>query len=312
MAWLHAVIDVPAELHAPSADFWGRALGWSSGDPWRNHPELSSFEPTDGDAYVHLQVIDGPPRVHLDIEADDPSAVVSHASGAGAVLVGAFERWTTMLSPGGLPFCVLRAIRTSHRSPCDGRMVNGPGWSRSASTRRLTDTMPRSPSGGPCSATAGRTPRPGSSRENGTTTRVHPSSSCSNGWMNRQDPSGRTLTSGPTEPLPRHVGSSQRARTMLERCPAVGMSFGTLRGCRCASRAMLPNKRNIGNWPRRPLRCPRSSSRLGRPPSTAKPCSTRLLAADATIHMACARSSLTAFQGPGQLPVCRCLQRALK
>ncbi len=107
MGWLHTVIDVPQERHASASDFWTRVLGWPTGPPWPDHPELRSFEPPKGAAYVHLQEIDGPPRVHLDLECEAPAASVTEAVDLGAVLVARSGRWTTLRSPGGLPFCVL-------------------------------------------------------------------------------------------------------------------------------------------------------------------------------------------------------------
>src|SRR3990170_7556659 len=101
MTWLHAVIDVPARLTSRAADFWGRTLGWGAGDPWPGHPELRSFVPPRGTPYVHLQEIDGPPRVHLDLESEDPVATVRHAEDLGAVHVADHDRWRTMASPGG-------------------------------------------------------------------------------------------------------------------------------------------------------------------------------------------------------------------
>jgi glyoxalase superfamily protein len=109
MTWLHAVIDVPAGRHAATAAFWGSALGWPAGEPWDGHPELRSFEPPSGTAYVHLQEIDGPPRLHLDVEAADPAAAVDRAVALGAEVVAEHDRWRTLRSPGGLPFCVLAA-----------------------------------------------------------------------------------------------------------------------------------------------------------------------------------------------------------
>jgi hypothetical protein len=109
MAWIHALLDVPTSSRAVAADFWGAALGWPAGSPWRGHPELQSFEPPSGTPYVHLQEIDGPPRVHLDLEADDADALVGQAVELGARLVGRSDRWQTLLSPGELPFCVLAA-----------------------------------------------------------------------------------------------------------------------------------------------------------------------------------------------------------
>jgi hypothetical protein len=115
VAWLHAVIDVPADQHAATAGFWSRVLHWPLGAPWPGHPELSSFEPPSGAPYVHLQEIDGPPRVHLDLESELPEATAAHAADLGATPVHAAERWRTLRSPGGLPFCVIEAAR--HEPP---------------------------------------------------------------------------------------------------------------------------------------------------------------------------------------------------
>jgi hypothetical protein len=116
VAWLHAVIDVPRHQHAATADFWAQVLGWPVGAPWTGHPELRSFEPPLGTAYVHLQEIDGPPRVHLDLETEDLDTTVGRAVELGAVLVAEHERWRTLRSPGGLPFCLVRAA-AEHELP---------------------------------------------------------------------------------------------------------------------------------------------------------------------------------------------------
>jgi hypothetical protein len=107
MAWIHAVVDVPGGLHDTAAAFWSRATGWPVGEPWPGHPELRSLEPPDGSPYLHLQRTDGPPRVHVDVEAADPDGLVERAVGHGAQLVARHDRWQTLTSPGGLPFCVL-------------------------------------------------------------------------------------------------------------------------------------------------------------------------------------------------------------
>ena len=115
MAWLHAVIDVPPDQHEAQGTFWSRVLGWPVGDPWPDHPALRSFEPPEGAAYMHLQEIDGPPRVHLDLESADPDATVAQAEELGATLVDEQDRWRTLRSPGGFPFCVLLA--REHEAP---------------------------------------------------------------------------------------------------------------------------------------------------------------------------------------------------
>lgn len=123
IGWAHAVLDVPPERTAETAGFWGTVLGWPAGTSWSGHPELRSFEPADGDAYVHLQEIDGPPRVHLDLESADPGATVDRAVAAGASLVAEHDRWRTLHSPGGLPFCVLAT--SDHVTPAPRQWRGG-------------------------------------------------------------------------------------------------------------------------------------------------------------------------------------------
>lgn len=123
MAWVHAVIDLPFDRSAAPAEFWAQAFGWRLGAPWPAHPELRSFEPPSGRPYIHLQTIDGPPRVHPDLESDDPSATVRRAEGLGARLLRRCDRWTTLQSPGGLPFCVVRA--REHAAPAPTTWPDG-------------------------------------------------------------------------------------------------------------------------------------------------------------------------------------------
>ena len=114
MSWLHAVIDVPTG-DAATVTFWEQALGWRLGPPCAGHPELSSFEPPDGDPYVHRRDVYGPARVHVDLEVDDPRAERDRLAELGAQVLGAQEARQAMASPGGLPFCLLRA--RDHRPP---------------------------------------------------------------------------------------------------------------------------------------------------------------------------------------------------
>jgi hypothetical protein len=116
MARMHAVIDVPADRREPATGFWSAVLGWPAGESWPGHAELRSFEPPVGLPYVHLQEIEGGPRVHLDLEAEEGEVVVGRAVGLGARVVGESDRWQTLLSPGGLPFCVL-ATAVDDRPP---------------------------------------------------------------------------------------------------------------------------------------------------------------------------------------------------
>ncbi len=137
MAWLHTVIAVPTGLHAPTANFWQRALGWPLGDPWPGHPEPRSFEPGDGVPYVHLRQIEGLPRVHVGVECQEPKADIEVAVSGGAEVAGRSERWVALQSPGGLPFCLVTA--NGHAAP---EPVAWPSGHRSRLVQVCIDSPP--------------------------------------------------------------------------------------------------------------------------------------------------------------------------
>lgn len=114
--WLHVFTDVRADVSQASAKFWSGALGWQLGDPWPGHPELRSFEPEDGDAYVHQQIGDHGPRIHFDLEVTAETEVERLVT-LGASLAGEHREWWPMISPGGLPFCLMRRRDRVRPSP---------------------------------------------------------------------------------------------------------------------------------------------------------------------------------------------------
>jgi Glyoxalase-like domain len=138
MPWLHAVLDVPAELYQAEADFWASALAWPTGPPWTGHPELRSFEPATGASYVHLQVAETSPRVHLDIESTDRDGTSATAIDLGADPVHSTDRWQSLVSPGGLPFCVVPV----HRDPVP-EPVRWPDGHRTRLVQVCIDSPPR-------------------------------------------------------------------------------------------------------------------------------------------------------------------------
>jgi predicted enzyme related to lactoylglutathione lyase len=103
--WVHAFVDVPASQAEAARAFWSAVPGWRVGEPWAGHPEFTSLEPPDGTAYLHVQVIGGPPRVHLDL-LGDPVADAGRLTTLGAERGFRGDGWQVMGSPAGLPFCV--------------------------------------------------------------------------------------------------------------------------------------------------------------------------------------------------------------
>lgn len=108
MAWLHTVIDLPSHAAPRATRFWRDALGWPLGAPWPGQPERRSLMPAGADAYIHLQEVFGPARVHFDVESSHLPTTVATALAAGADTVAFSEHWVALRSPGGLPFSVVR------------------------------------------------------------------------------------------------------------------------------------------------------------------------------------------------------------
>ena len=102
-------IDCPSDVHLATARFWSGAL----------RPDAPAPDsPPDEDPYslaghvagreVFVQRIDGPARVHLDIETDDVEAEVARLEALGATRVRSVSTWWVMQDPSGQPFCVVR------------------------------------------------------------------------------------------------------------------------------------------------------------------------------------------------------------
>jgi hypothetical protein len=137
--WIHVMIDSPPDLAESSARFWEAALGWSLGDPWRQHPEYRTFDPPDGDSYIAFQTLqEGQPRVHLDVAVDDPDAVAEHLTAIGAEPGAALGHWQVMTSPGGMPFCLFKHA-DGKRAP---RAVEWGGGHRSRLVQMCVDSPP--------------------------------------------------------------------------------------------------------------------------------------------------------------------------
>jgi Glyoxalase-like domain len=105
------VVDVPADVCDAEADFWGGALG----RPFTPAPMFPEFQraPLPGDGYGMLlqRMVDGTPRLHLDIHATDRAAEVARLERLGATVVTDLEYWTIMRDPAGLVFCVVQDDR---------------------------------------------------------------------------------------------------------------------------------------------------------------------------------------------------------
>jgi hypothetical protein len=100
------IIDCPTDDLPGAARFWSAALG--DGRPGRQQENYMVLEPQAG-LNVEVQVVDHPPRVHLDIESDDIEAEVARLERLGAKRVANIKTWVVMEAPTGHRFCVIRA-----------------------------------------------------------------------------------------------------------------------------------------------------------------------------------------------------------
>lgn len=103
--WVHLFIDVPREEWARSVTFWAAATEMAPSAQWGEQGQFRTLQPASGDAWVHVQAIEGPSRVHVDLDSTDREAAREHALGLGARPEWVWEEVPVMRSPGGLLFC---------------------------------------------------------------------------------------------------------------------------------------------------------------------------------------------------------------
>jgi Glyoxalase-like domain len=138
ISWMHAFVDVPPEHAEAAREFWSAVTGWPASGGWEGHPEFVSLVPPDGAPYLHVQVIGGPPRIHLDLvgELDRDTA---RLEGLGATRQMRGDAWQVMRSPAGLPFCVCQESWPHERPGA----VTWPGGQRSRLVQLCIDLPPQ-------------------------------------------------------------------------------------------------------------------------------------------------------------------------
>ena len=96
-------IDCRTDDLDAAAAFWAGALGSGVRPGEANYVRLDP----QGGLSVEVQSVDHPPRVHLDIEAEDVAAEVRRLEALGAVVVAPVRDWVVMEAPTGHRFCVV-------------------------------------------------------------------------------------------------------------------------------------------------------------------------------------------------------------
>ena len=100
------LIDTPRDDAPAAAGFWSAALGVPA-EPVAGEEQFTSLPGALPELVASVQAIDGPPRLHVDIETDDVDAETARLVALGAVEV---DRWLdchTLRAPGGHLLCVI-------------------------------------------------------------------------------------------------------------------------------------------------------------------------------------------------------------
>jgi predicted enzyme related to lactoylglutathione lyase len=102
------VIDCQATSLAPALAFWSAALQRRIANPDQDGDgRYAELETAADEPFLLLQRVDHPPRVHLDIEADELDAEVARLESLDATRQGFCKRWWVMRAPTGHRFCVV-------------------------------------------------------------------------------------------------------------------------------------------------------------------------------------------------------------
>jgi hypothetical protein len=103
------LVDHPVESYDAAAAFWTAARGSARTGELTDDEPYESLASLPGGVLLELQRTGAgtPPRVHLDIEADDVAAEVARLEALGARVTDQRDSYAIMSDPGGLVFCVV-------------------------------------------------------------------------------------------------------------------------------------------------------------------------------------------------------------
>jgi hypothetical protein len=107
--WVWAVIDRPQGQFEQSAGFWSAVTETRLASAGRGvGDEPASLLPSAGDPCLKLRGTGGRGGAHLDLAVDEVAAVAGQARRLGAEVVASSAGWSSMRSPAGQPFCLVR------------------------------------------------------------------------------------------------------------------------------------------------------------------------------------------------------------
>jgi Glyoxalase-like domain len=142
--WLDAFIDVPQHRAADLRAFWSAVTGWPESSARGDRGQFRSLLPPQGRAYLRLQELDEPPRVHVDLMSEDlggDAARLEHLGAARVLTLGDVE---ILRSPAGQVFCLVLDDEPRPPVPRSAWPTTWPGGHRSRLTHVCLDVPPGS------------------------------------------------------------------------------------------------------------------------------------------------------------------------
>ncbi|MGV9410014.1 VOC family protein [Nocardia sp. NPDC003693] len=107
--WIWAFLDRPAAHFDECAEFWTTVTGTHLSPRRGAEGQFVTLLPDSGTPAVKMQVLEGAPRVHLDLDVDDVRAEAERAVRLGATPVLEQPSYTVLRSPHGMTFCFTTA-----------------------------------------------------------------------------------------------------------------------------------------------------------------------------------------------------------
>lgn len=102
---LHIFLDTPWADAARSWAFWSKVTGTKVSPTRGDHGQFATLLPARGEAWLKVQAMDGPARVHLDVDTDDRAGFVARATTLGARVQGTYHDVVILESPAGIVLC---------------------------------------------------------------------------------------------------------------------------------------------------------------------------------------------------------------
>lgn len=155
--WVDAFVDLPGADAAAYRAFWSQVTGWPESAPRGDRGQFRSLLPdrvSATRAYLRVQELDRPPRVHLDLvcpdtapgPATDPEPVLTRRAdevrALGATLVAELPRVRILTSPVGQVFCLVTDDEPRSVGPRGGWARQWPGGHRSRFAQVCLDVPP--------------------------------------------------------------------------------------------------------------------------------------------------------------------------